>query len=59
MREKCREGKTGSDWEEERGNFFKERELDAREVERRRLKDDMWWGELIKKDREKKRNKRE
>jgi len=27
MRENCREGKTGLEWEEKGGNFFKEREL--------------------------------
>jgi len=52
MREKCREGKSRSDWEEERGKFFRERELDVREVERRRMEDDMWFGEVIKRDRE-------
>jgi len=59
MREKCREGKTGSNWEEERGKFFRERELDVREVERRRLEGDMWFGEVIKRDKEMQREERE
>jgi len=37
MRENCREGKTGSDWEEERGKFLRERDLDVREVEKKRI----------------------
>jgi len=41
MREKCREGKIGSIWEEERGKFFRERELEIKEVQRRRTEGDM------------------
>jgi len=59
MREKCREGKRDSVWKEKRGKFFRERKLDVREVERRRIEGDMWFGEVIKKDREIQREERE
>jgi len=59
MRERCRKGKVGSDWEEERGKFFMERGMEVREVERRRTEGELWFGELIIKDKEKQREERE
>lgn len=61
MRERASEGKGNSDWEEERKNFFEDREWDMREVERRRREGKMWFGvirELIRKNREKQREER-
>lgn len=52
MRKRSTEGKGGSKWEEERKKFFKDRGQGAEEVERRRDEGDIWFGELINKDRE-------
>lgn len=36
MKERCRRGKVGSDWEEEKRDFFKEKGIEIEEVERKR-----------------------
>jgi len=58
MRERSREGRTGSTWEVERKEFFERRGWDVREVERRREEGEIWFGELLRKDREMQREER-
>jgi hypothetical protein len=58
MRGRYKEDKADSEWKKERRRFFEEREWDVREVERRRMKGDLWFGELTKRDREKQREER-
>lgn len=59
MRERVREGKVESEWDEERRRFFEDRGWEIREVERKREEGDEWFGELIRKDKEEQRLKRE
>jgi len=49
-RERGKESKIGSEWEEERGRFFEDRKWKIREIESRRNEGNMF-GELVKKDR--------
>lgn len=59
MRERAREGKVGSEWEEERRRFFEDRGWEIREMERKREEANGWFGELIRKDKEEQRLERE
>lgn len=52
MRERARERKVGSEWDEERRRFFEDSGWEIREVERKREEGDGWFGELIRKDKE-------
>lgn len=59
LRERAREGKVGSEWDEERRRFFEDKKWEIRELERKREEGDRWFGELIRKDKEEQRLKRE
>lgn len=39
-----------SNWEEERRNFFEDRELKLEELERRRREGEEWCSELVRED---------
>src|SRR5436190_13640875 len=58
MRERAREGKTGSNWERERKEYFEEKGWRTEEVERRREEGSGWLGEILKKDVEEQRKER-
>ena len=58
MREKASEGKTGSNWEKERREYFEEKGWRTEEVERRREEGSGWLGEILKKDVEEQRKER-
>ncbi|KMQ91217.1 hypothetical protein RF55_8945 [Lasius niger] len=58
MRERWKEGKTGSSWEMGRRKFFEDKGIKIEEVERRRGEGEMWFGELLARDREEQRKER-
>jgi len=58
MRERSREDRISSAWEAERKEFFENRKWDVREVEMKREEEDIWFGELLRKDRENQREGR-
>lgn len=58
MRKRSMEGKGGGKWKEERKKFFEDIGWRADEVEKRRDEGDIWFGELINKDREEQRLER-
>ena len=58
MKERFKEGRVRSNWEEERKKFFEKREITIEEVERKREEGEEWYGELERKDKEKQRKER-
>lgn len=51
MKERTRQGKASSDWENERKMFFEDRELELEEVKRRREEGDLSYREIWEKTR--------